>query len=80
MNWSIRLNYNFESFASVIVKYDTSSHYCNFRNAKDLGHSYLLVHLIVLVLSFVSLILSGKYVYEIAKDYMHYMTLYKKVI
>ncbi len=79
MNWSVRLNYDFTSFASVKSSYETNSYYCDLPNSKDLGHSYLLIHLVVLLLAFVSLILSGRYVYEIAKDYMHYMTLYKKV-
>jgi hypothetical protein len=79
MNWKIRLNYDFTSFASVKSTYETNSYYCDLPNSMDLGHSYLLIHLLVLLLAFVSLILSGRYVYEIAKDYMHYMALYKKV-
>ena len=82
-NWSIRIDYNFETFARIIATFDSSSTFCHIHDEEGImdnfGQSYLLLHLIVLLLASVSLFLSWKSIYQMAKDYMQYMFLYKNV-
>jgi len=82
-NWSIKIDYNFETFARIIANFDSSTTFCHSNDEKGImnnfGQSYLLLHIIVLFLASISLFLSWKSIYQMAKDYMQYMFLYKNV-
>lgn len=82
-NWGIKIDYNFETFARIVANFDSTSTYCKNEGLdnemRNFGESYLLIHIIVLVLACVSLFLSWKSIYQMAKDYMQYMFLYKNV-
>jgi len=60
------------------IDFSTTSHYCSGPNIIDLGHSKLFINIIVLILAVLSLFLSVKYIYQVAKDYIQYTNLYKK--
>ena len=82
--WSIRIDYNFETFSRIVANFDSASTFCDespFQegNKDNFGQSYLLIHFIVLILASISLFLSWKSIYQMAKDYMQYMFLYKNV-
>lgn len=81
-NWGLKIDYNFETYARIVAKFDSSSTFCpNYGDdtMDNFGQSYLIIHIIVLVLASVSLFLSWKSIYQMAKDYMQYMFLYKNV-
>lgn len=76
-NWTIKIDYNFDTFARIIGNFDSKGLFCN--SYQNFGQSYLFVHFGVLILASISLFLSWKSIYEMAKDYMQYMFLYKNV-
>jgi len=81
-NWGIKIDYNFETYAQIVANFDSSSTFCQNdgdQSMDNYGQSYLIIHLIVLILASVSLFLSWKSIYQMAKDYMQYMFLYKNV-
>lgn len=80
-SWGIKIDYNFETFARIVANFDSYSTYCsgNEVGTDNFGQSYLLIHIIVLILACISLVLSWRSIYQMAKDYMQYMLLYKNV-
>lgn len=79
--WGIKIDYNFETYARIVANFDSSSTYCfeGDPGMDNFGQSFLIIHIIVLILASVSLVLSWKSIYQMAKDYMQYMLLYKNV-
>lgn len=76
-NWTLYMDYNFDTFARIVGSFDSEGLFCN--SYENFGQSYLFVHFGVLILASISLFLSWKSIYEMAKDYMQYMFLYKNV-
>ena len=75
LNWTIKINYNFQSFANVESSLDAQSLTCALPNAApsaEITPSLLGVHVAVLIVAGISLMLSWRQVYFVSKEYMYY--------
>ena len=78
LDWHLTIDYNFETFAVVNALFESSSVFCPYSHTEDFSPSFLLIHAIVLFLAVISLILSWRSIYQMARDYSNYRHLYKR--
>ena len=76
LNWSISINYNFQSFASVLGTLSTQPQVCSAGSNAFHDEPIMGINLAILIISILSLVTAWKEVYEISKEYM----IYKKTI
>ncbi|KAL4456091.1 hypothetical protein ABPG74_014052 [Tetrahymena malaccensis] len=80
LEWTITIEYDFESYANIEATIDTQSILCEGQNTEStFGYNYVFIHSIVAVLAIISLALSTKYIYEVGKKYIKHKIIYENV-
>ena len=73
LNWTITIEYSFQSYANIEAKLSSRSSECLIDNKRVyLEQNILFANAVVLVLAIFSLIFSWRQIYEISKEYMRY--------
>jgi hypothetical protein len=73
MNWTITIEYSFQSCANIEAKLSSRPSECLIDNKRIyLEQNILFANAVVLVLALMSLVFSWRQIYEISKEYMRY--------